>query len=271
MKRSNLLGAVCVCVFALAGPTVAHAVPVSGQGTWEQTLKFRDLDGDLSTAEAWYDTTLDITWLADAGVTGRASWDFQVAWAAGLDINGVDDWRLPGLSPIGGSSTFDIAFSNNATTDVGYAPTTTDGTDGGWRNGAGDPVSEMGHMFYVTLANLGSCTPDDADPSGCVQQPGSGVLNTGPFSNLIFFVYWSGLELDADDAWYLDFGDGEQNTFEKDDSLFHWRAWAVHDGDVGVVPEPSTGLLIALGLVGIAAGRSIGGIGCVSVSTSDNG
>ena len=42
----------------------AEAVPVSGQGTWEMTLLARDLDGNVATVEAWYDTLLDITRLA---------------------------------------------------------------------------------------------------------------------------------------------------------------------------------------------------------------
>ena len=36
---------------------------IEGQGTCEITLEARDLDGDASTLEAYYDTVLDITWL----------------------------------------------------------------------------------------------------------------------------------------------------------------------------------------------------------------
>jgi len=97
------------------------------------------------------------------------------------------------VSPIDGS-TFDTTSSNNATTDWGYAPTTTDGTDGGWRDGSNMPVSEMGHMYYVSLGNLGFCTPDDAAPSGCVEQPDCGLSNTGPFSDVQSIFYWSGTE-----------------------------------------------------------------------------
>ena len=52
--------------------TAARAAPagaavVSGLGTWATTLLGRDLDGDLTNGfEAYYDTVLDITWLADA-------------------------------------------------------------------------------------------------------------------------------------------------------------------------------------------------------------
>jgi hypothetical protein len=62
--KSRLLGAVCACVISFV-PLSAQAVGVSGQGTWETTLQGRDLDGNAATYEAYYYTTLDITWLAD--------------------------------------------------------------------------------------------------------------------------------------------------------------------------------------------------------------
>src|SRR3989304_3890046 len=46
--------------------TAAHAGSVTGQGSWETTLQARDLDGNTSTIEAYYDTVLHITWLPDA-------------------------------------------------------------------------------------------------------------------------------------------------------------------------------------------------------------
>ena len=56
--------------------------------------------------------------------------------------------------------------------DSGTARTTTKGSDGGWRNGSGTPVSEMGFMYYVNLANLGQCDPSLAF---CTVQPGWGL------------------------------------------------------------------------------------------------
>ena len=38
-----------------------HAMGISGQGTWETTLESRDLDGNVATIEAYYDTALNIT------------------------------------------------------------------------------------------------------------------------------------------------------------------------------------------------------------------
>jgi hypothetical protein len=106
--------------------------------------------------------------------SGTMNWPGALFWIDGMNLAnylGYSDWRLPTVSPISGS-TFDLAFSNNATTDLGYAPTTTGGTDGGWRDASGNPVSEMGYMYYVNLGNLGSCAPDNGDPSGCAEQTG---------------------------------------------------------------------------------------------------
>jgi hypothetical protein len=256
--KSHLLGAVSACVFTFTSITTAQAAPVSGQGTWETTL-----EGRLETAPgsgvflAYYDTVLDITWATNANIDelggwlagGKNTWNNQVAWAAGLTLGGVSGWRLPTVSPIDGS-TFDTSFSNNATTDVRYAHTTTDGTDGGWRNASNTPVSEMGHMYYVTLGNLGGCTPDDANPSSCVLQPGWGLTNTGPFFDVQLAIYWSGTEFDSGNAWFFQINHGGiQDNGNKNGSGY---GWAVRSGDVpAVVPVPAAVWLFGSGLIGL--------------------
>ena len=42
-----------------------------------------------------YDTTQDLTWTQDAGMSGSLTWDEAVAWAENLEFWGADDWRLP--------------------------------------------------------------------------------------------------------------------------------------------------------------------------------
>lgn len=54
-------GALAVAVLAVGVVPAAQAA-----GTWQTTLQGRDLDGNATTFEAYYDTVLDITWLADA-------------------------------------------------------------------------------------------------------------------------------------------------------------------------------------------------------------
>lgn len=259
MKKSHFIGTLCAsfCLLNICMSPV-HAVPVSGQGTWETTLQGRDLDGNAANFEAYYDTALDITWLADANFAqtsgfdadGRMPWDNMVSWVLGLDINGITGWQMPNVFPInrgafspwdGGSS--NISFSNNASTDWGYADSA------GWVDGSGNPVSAMGHMYYTTLGNLGFCTPDNVDPSGCVEQTGWGPTNTGPFSN-IQSAYWVSGALVPPGMnnleWDFRFNWGRQSALDKNNFL---STWVVHTGDVGtVVPAPATVWLFVSGL-----------------------
>lgn len=191
--------------------------------------------------QAYYDPNLDISWLAnvlagagsefDDGVSatdGLMTWENANAWAASLSVKGVTGWRLPEIRPID-SVSFDTELSSDATTDAGTAWTTSDGTDGGWRNGAGRPVSEIGHVYYVTLANKGGCYPS---LPFCIVQAGWGFKNKRPFTNIqTSDDYWSGTELEAgsNQAFYFSAG-GDQRIITKSFGRF---AWAVHDGDVG--------------------------------------
>jgi hypothetical protein len=237
--------------------TTTYAVAVSGQGTWETTLQGRDLDGIAATYEAYYDTALDITWLADANyaltsgtdvdgvINGLMTWAGANYWASILDINGITGWRLPAVGPINGS-TFDINVSNNATTDAGWAD------DNSWIDGSGNPVSEMGYMYYVTLGDLGFCAPEDANPGSCTQPIDWGLSNTGPFSNIQSSqYYWSETGYDPNYAWNFKFNDGLQSLGGTTGGLLY--AWAVHDGDVGtaVVPVPTALWLFYSGLLSI--------------------
>lgn len=139
-------------VAVLSVPMITNAASVSGQGTWETTLQGRDLDGNLSTIEAFYDTALDITWLADANAYGTVigtNWATANGWAGGLTLGVYTDWRLPKNDPIDGTTADDANISYIGTEDFGYnvsAPGTLY---------AGSTASEMAHLFYNTLGNPG--------------------------------------------------------------------------------------------------------------------
>lgn len=207
---------------------------------------------------AYYDTTLDITWLADANYAktsgydgdGRMHWADAVAWAAGLNINGITGWRLPTMLDTGapGCST---PYDN---TDCGYDVDT--------GSAATTVYSEMGSLYYDTLGNIGY-----EDKAGNLLPGGNNpsLVDMGPFSNVQLGDednYWTGVAYapnPANRAWIFDFVSGGQYHYAQTNAFF---AWAVHSGDVGaIVPlPPAAWLLVAplLGLVSVARRKSAG-------------
>lgn len=248
--------ATCALLFTAVGfASLADAASIPGQGTWETTLLGRDLDGNASTFDAYYDTVLDITWLANANGSnnsdpgfyyGLTTWDNALSWAAGLNVGGITGWRLPTTNPIDGTTADDWAFAYNGTEDQGYnvsAPGTLY---------AGSSASELAHMFYNTLGNIGFC--ETSSTTDCIPDPDHTHPNMGPFSDLAGTDYWSATTYSIgspDNAWRFNMFYGNQSVSTKTGA--NNRAWAVHDGDVGAaaVPLPGTAWLFATGLAGL--------------------
>jgi hypothetical protein len=169
-----------------------------------------------------YDTDLNITWY-DFEAAGR-DWQEAKDWAADLEItvNGTkySDWRLP---------------------------TSLNQDDSGPTDGYNVTGSEMGHLYYTELGNKGYY-----DVNGHYQ-PDYGLVNKGPFTNLIGFAYWSN-EVGNDPsydggAWYFMFNGGRQSIIYDDQ---HYYPLAVHEGNVGApVPIPTAVWLFGTGLLGL--------------------
>lgn len=194
---------------------------------------------------AYYDTVLDLTWVADAnlaasntfGVSGIAvdggmTWDKANDWIAAMNSAsylGASAWRLPVIVDTGSAGCF-YAYSG---TDCGYNVQTVSGST---------VYSEMAHLFQVTLGNL-----PYYDTTGAGPQPGWGLANAGPFANLQAAIYWSGTAYapEADRlAWHFDFNEGRQ--YRGPWTTRHF-AWAVHAGDM-LVPVPAAAWLFASAL-----------------------
>ena len=229
-------------------------------GAAQAALQGRDLNGSAASFEAYYDTDLNVTWLADANYArtstydtdGKMTWAAASVWAANLSfvdaVNNItyDNWRLPAVNPVNGSS-FNYSNSYDGSTDVGYNISEQSTVF------AGSTANEMAHLFYNTLDNKGYCpVSTNCSPA----QVGSGLSNTGPFTNLQAGYYWSALEYapHTNSAWLFHFGLGYQAPEVKTNGFY---ALAVSPGDIAAVPEADTWamLLAGLGLVGAGVRR----------------
>ena len=198
-----------------------------------------------------YDNELDITWLQDANYAnttgyvtvggrdvtvtdGKMTWDESIEWSRQLNYAGYSDWRLPDVKPVNGN-TFQINVSFDGSTDFGEHITS--------------PQSELSYMYFVNLNNASA-----HDLSGKLLGCGavdSCLANTGPFNNLIPDNYWSDVEVEITPtfAWSFNTQHGIQTLYDAKPNLFY--GWAVHSGDIAVVPVPATVYLLGSALFGL--------------------
>lgn len=245
------------CITGLAAVLLVFGLLAGGANASLVTIGTADYAG--GTYKLIYDDNGPfgpIAWL-DYTKSGDR-WADQVAWAAGLNTSGVliydidpaytsiwatldGDWRLLAVdesqaNPSGG-------FGYQGPDGSGYH-------DYGW--GYNMVNSEMGHLYYTELGNLGYYAPDGTNP-----QPGWSLHNTGPFDNLIAAGYWSGTEY-ADlpaNAWIFGTYGGNQLGRTKDSSYNYYYALAVRPGQVAPVPLPPGVLLLGSGLAGLVGLR----------------
>ena len=164
------------------------------------------------------DTVLNITWVADASLSGAQSWSDLVQWAEDLVYGGYDDWRLASMSVAAGTPTGATDSIIDCATD----------TEANCRD------NELGYMYtYYLSGNYGD------DKTG--NQAVGSVTLTG-----IQLSHWSGTEAASSpgNAWVFYPLNGFQTNFGN---AYESYGWAVRDGQIAAAPLPATALLMALG------------------------
>jgi hypothetical protein len=186
-----------------------------------------------------YDDVQDITWLQDANYSktsgydtdGMMNWAEANTWANDLVYQGTSDWRL---------FTRDLFDPNCDYVDPITGHTLGDGCTG----------SELGYLYYNYF---GLQAGDGLDPSAT---DAAGVANMNMFINMQNYNYWDGTLPKSSPTEYWDF------SLEFGDIIsdYEWNdnyAWAVTDGDVALVPEPTTGLLFMSSILLLALYKKI--------------
>lgn len=171
--------------------------------------------GFLSTANAALETRL----------RGQAYYDtdLDITWTTNADINGRHDWDDQ-INWVSGLTIAGVSNWRLPSADVNGDGFVVNCFGGGV---AGCSDNEMGYLFWEE--NITASAP-------------------GPFNNIQSYFYWSGTEFAPipSVAWEFDFNDGSQFASRKFPDNF---AWAVHDGDVGLIPEPEMYTMMSIGLL----------------------
>lgn len=224
----------CKQAMVLAMLSLTALSGAQAAGDWQTTLQARDINGD-SKIDAYYDTSLDVTWLANLTASideyyehgsttpwryALTNWEGAQSWATGLDVHGVTGWRLPSMVDLG-------------------SPGCAQGEADCGSTGLDLSRSELAHMYYTTLGN----TQVNAQMGPFVRE----LVIKDMGSSLRSNVFWL-----SERNWAFNTMSGDQFLYPGTTPVY--SVWAVHSGDVPSVtnvPETGTFGLMALGLLAV--------------------
>ena len=224
----------CICLalglFAVTGTVgIANAslttIGTATYGGSDYNLIYDD-DAPMGPI-VWLDFTFDPPW--------QRWWEVN-PWATNLNsqitayqidphynVTWIGGWRLPDTQEVNDGST------------EGYDGTTT--------RGYNIVTSELGHLFYEELGNVG-----EYDTNGN-PLTGYGLQNTEPFQNLRSGVYWSETEWSAYQGYHWAFNTQDGHQFPNVDQNSGYGL-AVRNANISAVPIPGAIWLLGSGLLG---------------------
>jgi hypothetical protein len=178
-----------------------------------------------------YDADLNITWFSDPNLgrgsvfddgvqsaDGRMTYDSAVAWASSLVYAGYSDWRLPKTPQRDTSCSLD-----NSAVNYGF----------------GCSGNELGHLFYTEfLASAGHAVSTSGSQYLALFAPIADGTGATP--------YWFDSVWCCDNKPGFEFAGGELIYGPLNAQYF---AWAVRDGDISPIFEPSITSMLVLGLI----------------------
>jgi len=225
MVYKSILGAVGTCLAVASFNANANTLPV--------------LESRLGGL-AYYDPVADLTWMTDASprkyITSggqNMTWAEANTLVANLDVAGVTGWRLP----------------DTLVPDSSCIPNNPPSSHGPGNELFGCTGSEMGNMFYNVLGGVAGTSISVTHNA-----------NYDLFTDIQDYRYWSATEYmyvdgqayDGDKAYYFRFGSGGTSGQQDYGVLTSpYNVWAVHSGDVSLVPVPAAVWLFGSGLIGL--------------------